>query len=356
MTILVSTPTSMTVRAPGTSALAVLAASMQPGTWARLAVGSQDAVLGVGSVSGTMIHYCNSMPWNPVSKVIEIIGQDHSYPALRHVRYLEATNQFTLVADNAGLQTGHGYDHNAVNPYTGDLYHRLYSGFTGQVQARKKALGASSFTSIPSVPAADQVSIGACWWSGSFTGAGTQGCFMIFNSGNGLGNANDGQLAAYDPLTNTWFYSQEGRAPFYGSGATYNSLMEYSAKKNCAVYGGGNVAPRKLWRLSADRTTSAMPDVPAGKAVGIQGGLLVDEPVTGNFLLLSAGELWELNPTGGGTWTQQTGTRVPPAGVGIPGPGNPTAMTCAAIPDYGVVAFITQPSQANGTFFLYKHA
>ena len=83
-------------------ALAVLAASMQPGTWAKLAAGSQDAVLGVGSVSGTMIHYCNSMPWNPVSKASEIIGQDHSYPSLRHVRYVEATNQFTLVADNAG--------------------------------------------------------------------------------------------------------------------------------------------------------------------------------------------------------------------------------------------------------------
>jgi hypothetical protein len=341
----------------GTSVLASVAASMAPGTWARLNADNQDAALGVGSISGTMIHYCNSMPWNPMTKVIEIIGQDHGYPSLRHVRYVESSNQFVLVADDAGLGNGHGYDHNAVNPYTGDLYDRLYSGFTGQISVKKKANGATSFTSIPSVAAADQVSIGTCWWSGPFNGAGNQGCFMVFNSGNGQGTANDGQIAAYDPLTNTWFYSQEGRAPFYGSGATYNSLIEYSAKKNVAVYGGGNVAPSKLWRLSSDRSFVPMPDVPAGKAVGIERGLFVDEPVTGNFLLLSAGELWELNPTGTGTWTALTGARKPPAGVGIPGPGATTqAMVCTSIPAYGVVAYITQPNQANGTFFLYKHA
>jgi len=357
MTTLTSNPTSMTISAPSTSALATLAASMPAGTWARLVVPNQDALLGVGNVSGTMIHYCNDMPWNPISRAIEIIGMDHGYPSLRHVRYVDAADQFVLVADDAGLQTGHGYDHNAMNPYTGDLYHRLYSGFTGQISSRRKSLGASSFTAIPSVPAADQVSIGACWWSGSFAGAGAQGCFMLFNSGNGQGTANDGNILAFDPLRNNWFYNVEGKAPFYGSGATYDSVIEYSSRKNVAVYGGGNVAPSKLWRLNADGTFIAMPDVPAGKAVGIQRGLLVDEPVTGNFLLLSAGELWELNPSGSGTWARQTGTRVPPSGVGIPGP-DPTiqAMICSSIPTYGVVAFITQPSQAGGTFFLYKHA
>lgn len=345
------------VTAPsGSSSLSALAASMQPGTWARLNAANQDATLGVGSISGTMIHYSNSMPWNPMSKSIEIIGQDHGYPYLRHVRYVESGNTFVLVADDAGLGNGHGYDHNAVNPYTGDLYNRLYSGFTGQISVKRKLNGASSFTSIPSVPAADQVAIGTCWWSGAFAGAGSQGCFVVFNSGNGQGNANDGQMLAYDPLTNAWFYSQEGRAPYYGSGATYNSLIEYSAKKNVAVYGGGNVAPTRLWRLNADRSFIAMPDVPAGKQVGVQKGLLVDDPVTGNFLLLSAGELWELNPAGTGTWTPLTGSRTPPAGVGIPGGTNPTAMICCALPAYGVVAYITQPSQANGTFFLYKHA
>jgi hypothetical protein len=332
---------------------------MQPGTWAQLNVSNQNALLGVGSVSGTMLHFVNSMPWNPFSKVIEIIAEDHNYGSLRHVRYDVATNLFVLVADDAGLGNGpaHGYDHNTLNPYTGDVYHRLYSGFTGTISSRKKVLGAgaTTWTALPNVSAADQVAIGATWWSGPFVGGGNQGSFMLFNSGNATGNANDGQILAYNPLTNTWFYNQEGKAPFYGSGSTYHSVMEYSALKNVAVYGGGNAAPDRLWRLSSDGSVLAMPNVPSGKGVGIQQGLLVNEPVTGNFLLLSAGQLWELNPSGSGSWTQQTGTRTPPSGVGIPGPTNPVAVTVSSVSDYGVVVFITQPGQSGATFYLYKH-
>jgi hypothetical protein len=330
---------------------------MAPGTWAQLNAANQDAVLGVGNVSGTMIHFCNTMPWNPFSKVIEIVGMDHNWGMQRHVRYDEASNSFVVVEadDGLGTQVQHGYDHNTVNPFTGDLYHRFYSGFTGKISSFKKVLGGSSFTALPDVAASDQVAIGATWWSGPFVGGGSQGSFMIFNSGNALGNANDGQILAYNPLSNTWFFNKQAMAPFYGSGSTYHSVMEYSSTKNVAVYGGGNVAPNKLWRLNSDGSFTAMTDVPAGKAVGIQNGLLVNEPVSGNFLLLSAGQLWELNPGGSGTWTQQTGSRVPPGAVGVPGPGNPEAVIASSISDYGVVAFITQPGHTGATFFLYKH-
>ena len=352
------TPTPSAAPPPlGNTALGNLARSMAPGTWAQLTAANQDAVLGVGNVSGTMIHFCNSMPWNPFSKVIEIIGMDHNWGMQRHVRYDVKTNQFILVAadDGLGTQVQHGYDHNTVNPFTGDLYHRFYSGFTGTISSFKKVLGGSSFVALPGVSASDQVAIGATWWSGPFVGGGSQGSFMIFNSGNALGNANDGQILAYNPLSNTWFFNKQAMAPFYGSGSTYHSVIEYSSIKNVAVYGGGNVAPNRLWRLNSDGSFIAMPNVPAGKGVGIQQGLLVNEPVSGNFLLLSAGELWELNPTGSGTWTQQTGARVPPGAVGVPGPSNPEAVIVSAIPDYGVVAFITQPGHTGATFFLYKH-
>jgi len=356
MATILSTPTTITVRGVGTSTLSSVASSMAPGSWAQIAVPNQNEMLGVGNVTGSMLPYCNSMPWNPKSKMIEIIGMDHGWPALRHVRYDDATNLFDLAAADAGIGQAHGYDHNAVNPYTGDLYSRIYGGFTGSIKVSRKAYGAGSFTSLPPASGLEQVSIGACWWSGSFTGVGAQGAFMVFNSGNSVGNADDGQIVAFDPLANAWVFSKTGMAPNYGSGSTYNSVMEYSARKNVAVYGGGNVASTRLWRLDSNGTAAAMPNTPGSTNVGIQNGMLIDEPVTGNFLLLSAGQFWELDPTGSGTWRQLTGSRTPPAGVGIPGPPTIDNMTCASVPDYGVVVFIKQTNQGGGTFYVYKHA
>jgi hypothetical protein len=98
-----------------------------------------------------------------------------------------------------------------------------------------------------------------------------------------------------------------------------------------------------------------MPNTPGSTEVGIQHGNLVNDPVTGNFLLLSAGQLWVLNPSGSGSWTQQSGTRAPPAGVGIPGPSQLDSVISTAIDTYGVVAYITFRGR-SGNFFLYKHA
>src|SRR5262249_30847052 len=157
MTILLSSPTSLTIAAPGTSTLATLAASMAAGTWAMVPAGNQNAVLGVGPTSGSMIHYSNKAAWNPVSKKIEYLGEDHNYGSVRYVQYDEASNQFVLVTNDAGFGsfTQHGYDHTVVNPYTGDLYHRLIGnggvGDTVLNVLKKAQASAATFTKLPTV-------------------------------------------------------------------------------------------------------------------------------------------------------------------------------------------------------------
>lgn len=346
-----------------TTALSVLAASMPVGSWAKLAVSNQDAALGVGPISGSMIHYCNQMPWNPVRKAIEIVGMDHNAGMQRYVRYSAATNAFEVVQadDGAGAATRHGYGHTVVNPATGDLYHRLaenhYEGPGPLV--RRFAQSGGSWTNLarPGTLFYMQNAIAACWWTGPFAGAGAQGCLLVYNSGDSAvgGSADDGGIYAYDPLSNNWFWSARRMSPFYGTkGNTYHSVMAYSAQRNVAVYGGGNDNPTKSWRLNADRSVTAMPNTPAGCTLGVQQGILCEDPATGNFLVLSQGSLWELNPTGAGRWTKLSGGRVPPAGVG--NPTAPAGVVCTPIRDHGVVAYITQTSSTGGTFYLYKHA
>ena len=303
------------------------------------------------------------MPWNPLARRIEIVAMDHNWGSVRYAQYDEVTNKFALITNDLGFgsATQHGYDHNVVNPSTGDLYHRRIKdavGGTTLTVTRKVLASSASFVEIPTVGTNySQIAIGACWWSGAFSGAGSQGCLILFNSGDSFGKSTDGQIVAYNPLTNSWFFNQHGMAPNYMTGgSTYHSLIEYSLKKNVAVYGGGNDQPNKLWRLNSDGSFIAMPLVPSGKGVGMQKGNLCSDPVTGNFLLLSSGQLWELNPTGSGAWTQMTGSRTPPSAVGIPGPGVPDGVISTELPQHGVVAYITQTSSTGGTFFLYKHA
>lgn len=357
--------------------LGTAAAAMSAGTWLAFTAPAQTAVVGSEpGDAGTLLTYTNKMPWNPISKRIEVLAGDHrgAPPEAKHVAFDAVANTWVLVQDVPAVPgLNHGYDHTEVNPTTGDIYHRLDdSGGSVSIKLYKKTYGGANTFSLVSPAQAtwnSTIACGTCWWTGTFTGGsggGAQGLFMVFNSGaasSPSGSATDGEISAYNPLTGTWVFDSFSMSPFFFvTGNVYHTVMAYSAVKNCAVYGGGNDQPTKLWRLNSDGTVTVMPTVPTGKMVGIQRGTLSCDPVTGNFLLMSFGELWELNPTGSGTWTQQTGSRAVPAGVGHPnetsvGAANWDAVMACEIAEYGVTAYITQTtSPSKSTFYLYKHA
>jgi hypothetical protein len=306
-----------------------------------------------------MIPYCNAMPWNPVNRSIEIEAADHPFRTPhRHVRYVEATNAFEVVSASTGLDA-HGYDHVGVNPFTGDLYFKAF----GEIGIRplvvsKKVFGQSTWTRLPTINADQNITFGTAWWSGPFTGGsglGAQGGFAVYSRGSNNGKSTDGFVGIYDPISNTWPFQANSMSPFVNGG--YNAVMAYSSVKNVAVYGGGNNNANRLWKMNSNGAVTVMTEAPANIGIGIHTGILVEDPVTGNFLLLSKGFLYQLNPDGSGTWTQQTGSRAPPSGVGVPADsGGNNFLFGAPLPDHGVVAFIRQSNSGNGAFWLYKHA
>ena len=105
--------------------------------------------------------------------------------------------------------------------------------------------------------------------------------------------------------------------------------------------------------MNSDRTLVELASAPANCLVGIYRGGLVCDPVTGNFLVLSGGALFELNPTGSGTWRQMTGSRIPPAAVNDPAATENSIMS--ELPDHGAVAVISM-NGTSGNMYLYKHA
>jgi len=315
-----------------------------------------------------MLHYAHNCGWNPVSRTIELVGADHNWGnSMKFARFDLFSNQFVLVTNgistNSGTGAGHEFCGTAVDPTTGEVYYRHFGtvGVASLTVTKAAPRGTSFATTLPpSPPMAQNIVAGSAWWSGPSSWGGTRGAFMVFNAGNSVpgGSVNDGQVAAFLPASQTWVNPKAtGASPMYGAGggSTYHEIAAYSRVKNVMVYGGGNVAQRKLWKLDSQGVVTALAEVPTGKAVGIQAGNLREDPVTGNFLLLSANELWELNPDNQGSWSQLTGSRNPPAGVGNPGSPAIDGIVSCALTELGVVAYIKQSTQTTSSFFLYKH-
>ncbi|HWP22577.1 MAG TPA: hypothetical protein VNM15_00140, partial [Candidatus Binatia bacterium] len=171
------------------------------------------------------------------------MGVDHGDQPMHHVIYDEATNTWSLVErifdfNNDG--GAHGYEHLAINYFTGELYYRRYSGFTGSYKINRCAAPCTGTTSW-TIPwstistAFDQVAVGTGFWSGTLAGAtGGVGAYILYGSG-----APNGNLFIVNPTNGSLIATVSG----FGGNSTYHSFFEYSPVKNVAVFGGGNDNP-----------------------------------------------------------------------------------------------------------------
>lgn len=372
------------------SPLGAVAAAMSPGSWQQVTFSGIAANMlatfhiSTDTVSGSMINDSYYFAWDPFNKRIVYVGQDHyniSPPShipgntQRHCWFDDASGLFVVGTNDTTVKDDtqtpeHGFGHSAVNPHNGHVF--IYTGYNhdnAHVPLWECNPGVSAAFSLAATASSidAQVSIACCWWDGAFTGRtlGSQGAFMLFNSGACAG-VGTGELLIYDPTVPGFLTTITG---FTGSEYTSddNCVMAYSKVKNCALFGGGHsnigVTPNNVvcYRLNSDGTVTRMPNCPASSGMGAHNGVIAADPVGGNFLLFNDTEVWELNPTGSGTWTQQTGGKAMPAGFqghyAVPGSlsvdasgGAPTTVT-----DYGVIAHTIMPHQSTQSMWLYKH-
>lgn len=332
-----------------TTALGALANSMAPGTWAELTTINLEPTINQDANPGNIFAYANNGVWDPVHGIASYVGQDHgpAYPSL--VKYVESTNRWDIVdATIPGLQ-GHGYNHLTVNPAgpnAGDLYFKNYGA--NNTWLAKKPYGGAWDTTFQATFSGSNITFGTAWWSGALTGVtGSQGAVIIYE-------ADFGMWGSYDVEDDIW--TEYSDSSWQSDSAGYHQNAAYSAVKNHAVFAPGNSGDVKMFRINANATVTRLTDIPAGCAVGSQRGNICCDPVSGNFMILTQGDLWEFNASGSGTYTKQTGSRVPPAGVnaGLPDFVNYCSIWIE-IPTYGVMMVVSGHISTIAVH-LYKHA
>lgn len=352
---------------PALSAFGAFCAARTPGTWTSYtgaaALASIDAVFTQGhGAGGNILPYINKGAWDPINKKFKVESSQH-YDDFRWAKYVEfndASDTWSVVIDQYNdrnripYSDAHGFDHCIVNPYTGKFF-LMDAGVENWLMLPDGSTTWSAAT--PPTPSGGSIiAVGACWWSGigaqALSGiSGSQGAACYLHKDFGV-------FTAYDPVSNTYpvrFTGINGAA----DPGPYNNQMEYSVTKNCIVHGGGN-GSNQLWRIDKDHTVTRMPAGPHD--IGVENGMrMICDPVSGNMLLLGYDELWELNQSGSGTWTKQTGGRAPPAGLPIPSSNFSSSYggCIFACDTYGVIMHIDwlqdrSPTQAR--MLVYKHA
>jgi hypothetical protein len=371
MNMISSTDTAITIAGTPPNTGSIIAAAiagtgpyagqgpMQPNSWRQINVPNQNAVLGLaGGNMSSLLPYANKMCWNPKRGRAEIMGRDHGINAqgICLIYYDPVANAYTQKAVFEPPLSGHGYDHQAINPTTGDLYIKRYGSEITQPHGYRKTVDGLSVSELKLPQAVMQgVANATCWVPSGFMGAGAQGAFMTYMCGD-PGRPTAGVLQWYDPVADTWSL-RDSRAPNAGvdQKTDYHLVMAYSKKANCVVYGGGNYTSPHLWRTDAAGVVTPMPDAPVPVGCNEMGnsGKFCADPATGKLLALWQDKLWELDPSAAGTWAQLQG---PPHALGK----NDGAysdnggLICIEDSDDRVTLWVRQPQGNGGETWVYK--
>jgi len=325
--------------APSGSSIASLAASLQPGTWAVLNTSGfgSGSILVPKTVGKSILQYANKAVWDPKARRFMFMGAPH-YEPHRFVIFSEATNGWTTgplanscQSTDAGC-VSHSYDHNTIDPATGDMYHRLVS--TNQVYRLRSS--ATTWTKLPDIPmGVNPQCCGALEWFPDRNE-------LVYFDG-------DWGVWAYSPASNAWRQIAHTNG---GSGGglpklpmeSYHNVGYYSPKDKAMLFGGGS----NLYRYAADGsfTTLRTPPVP----VAVTQTVIAPDPVSGKFLVFADGNRFYDYDLATDTWTQKNAASVPPIWLN----GDVFDAVAAPVSTHGVVMLIRYDFDRS-RIFLYKH-
>jgi hypothetical protein len=303
--------------------LAKVAAAMKPGTWAELKTeGYTTELLGKHDI----LVYSDRAVWDPNSRQVLFIGQDHLRPPPRFIVYHEKTNRWEAKPTPAWaekLKWFHAYENNAIDAATGRFFHHPSASRI----VHELDITTGKWNTLPEI-------------KGAAEGHGT--ALEYFPERKGLVRVLGGTVHFYDEGKKTWTVVAK-KLPMGG----YHNFAAYSAVHRVVLFGGGNDS-QDVYRL--DTAGKIAPVARAPAVVGIGRSINWVDPVSGELLVLhKTGKFFAYDP-GADAWRELSLTGFP---IHLRGSGH--HVIAAPIASYGVTMLFTSPSRGLKVY-LYKHA
>ena len=332
------------------TAIGDLAASMQPGTFAAVSGmngWNSGGVLSPTDVSGCtsgdyITEYADKAPWDPINQRLLFVGQVHGQCyAGKFVIYTDATSSWSQGSYPPGVcQSGtssspcfaHAYDHNTVDPTTGDFYYRQsYS-----MKFFRYTNGA--WTSLPTPPTQSSVCCGALEYFPDLHR-------LLFLDG-------DWGLWAYDPKANTWTQLANANVANATAGLLNLPMAEgtvfalYNPVVKAVLFGGGSAG---LYKIDASGKITHLNSPPV--ILGVTNAVAAVDPVGGKYLVLAGASMYQYDMTADAWNVVSIGVPSVLSGLGGFGDG----LVATSVTTYGVIMY-TKYDLGSSQVYLYKHS
>lgn len=324
------------------SALATAANQLGPGQSIKFA-DLPEALLEFGAENADFIKYGSSGVWDPVRKQARFIGRRQSNGFAYHgLVYTESSdewaNDFPLWSTDT-VPSGHGYDHNAINPANGHHFFRVYN--SNEVYEED---GAGNWAQLPALLAGWQIAGGLTY---------VLGVGLLYNDRNTLQLLTDG-AGAWVEIEDLGIDVQ-----------AYHTVSQYNPIAELMVFGAGN-ADKALKSMDLDQVLADIPTPAIELGSSEDQGVFTHDPNSDEFFgWQKATSSWQAWGPGDLSWrnlTQSSGNGSSPQN----GPPNldtsATGRPCIAIPipahdgmDHGVTMWIQSLGGAGHTW-LYRHS
>jgi hypothetical protein len=221
------------------------AADMQVGEFRELTTKNMSKDLLAANGGHNILQYAGKGTWDPTRQEFNYIGKGAgSGNITKHIRFSILQNSWSnLSALPPNLpEFGHSYEHNAMNPQTGDHYYRHYNS----TKIDKYIAASQTWTTLPPVPTTSQTVANAIEYFPELQG------LIFIDSGAGVWH--------YSEASGKWSHLATW-SEIEGIGPYHNFAIYIGAPHNVVLFGGGN-GSRHVFKLNSNGKVTRLADSP----------------------------------------------------------------------------------------------